>query len=52
MGRAPIKINIINEASGITFSESYQGREIINVEGVEIPFPRILGNGGEEYDNY
>jgi len=36
MGRPPVQIDIINEASGIQFDESYQKREVVNVEGVEI----------------
>lgn len=36
MGRSPMQIDIINEASGIQFDECYQKREVINVEGVEI----------------
>lgn len=36
MGRPPVQIDIINEASGIKFDESYQKRKVINVQGVEI----------------
>lgn len=36
MGRPPVQIDIINEASGINFDESYQKRKVINVQGVEI----------------
>ena len=36
MGRSPVQIDIINEASGIDFYESYQRRELIDVEGIEI----------------
>jgi hypothetical protein len=36
MGRSPVQIDIINEASGINFDESYQRRKIVDVEGVEI----------------
>ena len=36
MGRPPVQIDIINEASGIRFDESYQKRKVINVQGVEI----------------
>ncbi len=36
MGRSPVQIDIINEASGIQFEECYQNREVVNVEGVEI----------------
>jgi len=36
IGRSPIQIDIINQASGITFDESYSARNIIDVEGLEI----------------
>jgi len=36
MGRSPVQIDIINEASGIDFYESYQRRQLIDVDGVEI----------------
>ena len=36
MGRSPIQIDIVNEASGIQFDESYQNREMVIIESVEI----------------
>jgi predicted nucleotidyltransferase len=36
MGRAPVQIDIINEASGIHFPDCYKGRKIITVEGMKI----------------
>jgi Nucleotidyltransferase of unknown function (DUF6036) len=36
IGRSPVQIDIINEASGITFDECYQRRNLISVENIEI----------------
>ena len=36
MGRSPIQIDIINEASGITFEECYKRRQIIKADDIEI----------------
>jgi predicted nucleotidyltransferase len=36
MGRSPIRIEIINQASGINFQPCYQRRKIINVDGIDI----------------
>ncbi len=36
MGRSPIQIDIINDATGIDFAECYIRREVITVEGVDI----------------
>jgi len=36
MGRAPIQIDIINEADGIRFSECYERRNTIQIDGVDI----------------
>jgi hypothetical protein len=36
MGRSPIRIEIINEASGISFKECYMRRKVIAVDDVEI----------------
>jgi hypothetical protein len=36
MGRSPIQIDIITDASGIKIKECYERRMIINVEGTEI----------------
>ena len=38
MGRPPIKIEIITEASGIDFDESYPQRKDIVVDGINLPF--------------
>jgi len=36
-GNSPIKIDIINEASGINIEDCYSRRKIISVENIEIP---------------
>ncbi|HLP60209.1 MAG TPA: DUF6036 family nucleotidyltransferase [Candidatus Deferrimicrobium sp.] len=36
MGRSPIQIDIINEASGIDIGECYARRKVITVEGTDI----------------
>ncbi len=36
MGRPPVQIDIINQASGIDFDECYPRRELVKVEDVEI----------------
>jgi hypothetical protein len=36
MGRSPIQIDIINDATGIDISECYKRRDVITVEGVDI----------------
>jgi predicted nucleotidyltransferase len=37
MGRSPIRIEIINSASGIVFAECYARRKTVVVDGVDIP---------------
>jgi predicted nucleotidyltransferase len=37
MGRSPICIEIINQASGIDFENCYRNRKKITVDGIEIP---------------
>lgn len=36
MGRAPIRIEILNQASGITFTGCYKRRKIVDVDGTPI----------------
>ena len=36
MGRSPVQIDIISEASGITIKDCYQRRLMIDVEGIPI----------------
>jgi hypothetical protein len=36
MGRAPVQVDIINEASGISFEDCFARRNIITVEDIEI----------------
>jgi hypothetical protein len=36
-GVSPIKIDIINEASGINIKDCYQRRKMVKVDGIEIP---------------
>ncbi len=36
IGRSPVQIDIINDASGIVFDECYYRRNIINIENIEI----------------
>ncbi len=36
MGRSPVQIDIINEASGITFEDCYTRRNVITVEDIHI----------------
>jgi hypothetical protein len=36
MGRSPVQIDIISEASGIAIKDCYKRRETIKVEGIEI----------------
>lgn len=36
MGRAPVQIDIINDATGIDFAECYQEREILTIQGVKV----------------
>ena len=36
LGRSPVQIDIINEASGITFENCYANRNVVPVEGIEI----------------
>jgi len=36
MGRTPIQIDIINEADGICFSECYERRNTVQIDGVDI----------------
>jgi hypothetical protein len=36
MGRSPIRIEIINQASGINFKSCYKRRKIITVDGIKI----------------
>ena len=38
MGRPPMKIEVITEASGIDFYESFSNRVNIEAEGIQIPF--------------
>lgn len=37
MGRPPIRIEIINQASGIDFKNCYQNRKILTVDDMDIP---------------
>ncbi|NLG19531.1 MAG: hypothetical protein GX556_19590 [Fibrobacter sp.] len=37
MGRSPIRIEIINQASGIDFNNCYQNRKILTVDDLDIP---------------
>jgi predicted nucleotidyltransferase len=37
MGRSPIRIEIINQASGIDFKNCYQNRKILTVDDMDIP---------------
>jgi predicted nucleotidyltransferase len=37
MGRSPIRIEIINQASGIDFKDCYQNRKILTVDDMDIP---------------
>ena len=36
MGRSPIRIEILNQASGINFKSCYKRRQEINVDGIDI----------------
>lgn len=36
MGRSPIKIDVINEASGIDIEDCYSRRNIVNIDGIDI----------------
>jgi hypothetical protein len=36
MGRSPIKINVINEASGIDIEDCYSRRNVIHIDGIDI----------------
>ncbi len=36
MGRSPIRIEILNQASGIDFQSCYKNRKVISVDGVDI----------------
>ena len=36
MGRSPIRIEIINQASGVDFQSCYSHRKIINIDGIDI----------------
>ncbi len=36
IGRSPIQIDILNEASGIHFSECYERKMVITIEGIDI----------------
>ncbi|MCP5053675.1 MAG: hypothetical protein GY940_41300 [bacterium] len=36
MGRSPIKIDVINEASGIDIKDCYSRRNIVRVDGIDI----------------
>jgi hypothetical protein len=36
MGRSPVQVDIINEASGISFMDCYRRRNVISVEDIEI----------------
>jgi predicted nucleotidyltransferase len=36
MGRSPIKIDVINDASGIDIEDSYSRRKVVHVDGIDI----------------
>ena len=36
MGRSPIKIDIINEASGIDIEDCYSRRDVVHIDGIDI----------------
>lgn len=36
MGRSPIKIEVINDASGIDIEDCYERRQIVHVDGIDI----------------
>ena len=36
IGRSPVQIDIINEASGVVFDDCYKRKSVISVEGVNI----------------
>ncbi len=36
MGRSPIRIEILNQASGINFQNCYQKRKVVNIDGIDI----------------
>ena len=36
LGRSPIQIDIINDASGIIFKDCYQNKNLIKIDGIEI----------------
>jgi hypothetical protein len=36
IGRSPVQIDIVNQASGIEFDDCYPRREIVTADGVDI----------------
>ena len=36
MGRSPIKIDVINEASGIDIEDCYSRRDVVHIDGIDI----------------
>ena len=38
LGREPLRIDILNQLSGITFAQAWRGRVILSVDELKVPF--------------
>jgi len=38
LGREPVRLELLNEISGVTFAECYANRAVADVEGLPLPF--------------
>ncbi len=38
MGRAPLRVDIMMSIPGITFEDAWENREVVELDGIEIPF--------------
>lgn len=37
IGFAPVRIDVTSDISGITFGEAYEGRKLVEIEGIIVP---------------
>jgi predicted nucleotidyltransferase len=38
LGNPPLRIDLLTSVSGVTFAECYPGRDVVVIEGVDVPF--------------
>jgi len=38
IGRPPLRIDILNSIDGVEFDEAFKGMQVIDLEGIEVPY--------------